>query len=81
MISILNGIINRFLKILWFINLILILLVWTLIYPYLRWRWKNHKRRTYYYGDYYERDFTKYPSYSLFIWYQRASEFWHRFIF
>jgi hypothetical protein len=81
MISKLNLIINRFFKFLLFINLVLILLVWTLIYPYLRWRFKKHKRRTWHFGDYLEKDFTKYPSYSLLVMYNRARGFWNKFIF
>lgn len=72
MISRLNSIINRFFKLLSFLNLVLILFVWTLVYPLLRFRCRSKNTKN---------DFTKYPSYTLFIWYQKSNVFWSKFIF
>lgn len=77
MIQFLNNVLNKTFRFLLVINLTIFLIIWSLMYPFLRYRWKLHKRRTY---DYYY-DYEKHPSNLLLKMYERASNFWDRFIF
>lgn len=72
MIKFLNNIINHIIKAIYVISLAMMLVIFTLLYPYLRWKCRRKGGRRYY---------DEYPSYYLWIWYMRIHTFYERFIF
>ena len=76
MIQCMNGVVNRILKALWFLTLIVVMLVWSVCYPFLRMRMENKKI-----VQNEPLSISDYPSFVLWMWYNKTYFFFERFIF
>lgn len=73
-IRFMNNILNKAIKIMFFISLCGLLMIWTILYPLLRYRYIVKKRKN-------KRGYDIYPSYFLFVGYQRIHNYFDNFIF